>query len=71
MPHTYTEKPFDPDYVPPARRGRVWLENSDRPLGDLALLEYSGYGLDRRELEVTEWQPGGKIRQAIWAKVGK
>ena len=71
MPHTYTDKPFDPDYVPPARRGRVWLENSDRPLPENALFEYTGYGLDRRELEVTEFTPGGKIRQALWAKVGK
>jgi hypothetical protein len=69
MPHTYNEKPFDPDYIPSPRRGRMWLENSDRPLPDLALLEYTGYGLDSRELEVTEFRPGGKIRQAIWLRI--
>jgi hypothetical protein len=69
MPQTYTDFTIDPAYIPPPIEGFVWLENSDRPMWEMAIAEYTGYQLTGDEIIAVPWEPGGKTRWALFLKV--
>ena len=68
MPNTYTDKSVETEFIPPAIPGFVWVGNSDRPMWEFAIAEYSHYA-PVPCMKAVRWEPGSRTRWAVYLNV--